>query len=182
VQSGRHGRIGFAVFAWHHGHFPAVVSWTLIAAEEDARQAARAIEARLAVDIEREARDRAAFYAGRLTGLTRAIDHARGLLAQAPFEADRAVVNIIGNGQDNVGGDADLARDRLVALGGTINGVVLGEDLAVLDYYRTQVIGGPGAFLLSMHDPATMADVLRKKFVLDIAMRVPLDPLPTSGG
>lgn len=170
IGQGRHGRIGFAVFAWHHGHFPEIVAWTVIAGEADALAVAQAIEARLAVNLEREARGHAAYYIGRLTNLSRAIDHGGQMLAAAPFAADRDVLNIIGNGQDNVDEDPRSARDRLTGAGGTINGVVLGDDLTLVDYYRLQVIGGPGAFVMSMGDAAVFADVLRKKFVLDIAL------------
>jgi hypothetical protein len=173
IARGRHGRIGFAVFAWHHTLRPQVVAWTIIAGEEDARAAARAIEARLTVDIDLEAREDAAYFMGRLTNLSRAIDHARALLAAAPFSAERDVVNIIGNGADNIDEDAGVARDRLVHAGGTDNGVVLGEDGDVLAYYREEVIGGPGAFLMSLRDAAAFADVMRRKFVLDIVLSAP---------
>ena len=45
------------------------------------------------------------------------------MLGQAPFAAKRAVVNMIGNGEDNVGEDPRRARDGLSAKGVTINGV-----------------------------------------------------------
>ena len=136
VRGGRHGQIGFAVFAWHHGEFPVVVPWTLIASAADAHAVARAIEARLLVDVDTEARANEKFYAGRLTNLSRAIDHAAAMLLAAPYAADRAIVNIIGNGTDNVGEAPAGARERLVAAGGTVNGVVLGDDPLMLDYYR----------------------------------------------
>ena len=56
IQSGEHRRIGFAVFAWHHGQFPAVVPWMIIASPQDAEIAARAIEARQLVNPELEGR------------------------------------------------------------------------------------------------------------------------------
>jgi hypothetical protein len=173
IQSGRHGRIGFAVFAWHHNQFPDVVPWTLIASEEDAAAVARAIEARLQVNVELEARRDVPHYVGRLTDLSRAIGHATALLEAAPFIGERSVVNIIGNGTDNVGEHAQAARDRSAESGATINGVVIGSDPLVLAYYRRHVIGGPGAFVLSTNDAATIAEAMRRKFLYDIALATP---------
>ncbi len=168
IRRGPHRRIGFAVFAWHHSQFPTVVSWTLIESEGDALAVSRAIEARRRVDVELEGRAQVAWYIGRLTDLSRAIDHANDMLLTAPFAADRAVINIVGNGEDNVGEDASFARDRVVEREGTVNGVVLGDDPGAVDYYRRQVIGGPGAFVMSTKDAATLVEVFARKFLRDI--------------
>ena len=168
IRSGRHGRIGFAVFAWHHNQFPTLVSWALIASEDDALAVAREIEERLRVDVESEARTQEAFYIGRLTNVSQAIDHATDMLRRAPFATERSVVNIIGDGADNVGEDAASARDRVVGMGGIVNGVVLTEDAAMLDYYRRQVIGGPGAFVMSTGGAAGLVEALKRKFLRDM--------------
>jgi hypothetical protein len=170
IQGGRHGRIGFAVFAWHHDRFPLVVPWTIIASEADALAVASEIEARLEVDLETEAWANQTFFIGRLTNLSQAIDHAAELLVTAPFAADRGVVNIIGNGKDNVGEEPGAARERVVGKGVTVNGVVLGGDRAVLDYYRDQVIGGPGAFVIAAREAAMLVEVLTRKFLYDIVV------------
>jgi uncharacterized protein DUF1194 len=175
VQAGQSGRIGFAVFAWHHNQFPQVVSWTLIASEQDARTVARAIEARLLVDVEGEGRRSEVFYAGRLTDLSQAIDHAALMLQTAPYAARRAVINIIGNGEDNVGEDAQAARDRAVEKGIIVNGVVLGTDPAMLDYYRREIVGGPGAFVMWASNIAVMSDVMARKFQSDIVLDMRTD-------
>ena len=127
IKAGKHGRIGFAVFAWHHGQFPAVVPWMIIASPQDAEIAARAIEARQLMDLELEGRAQVEWYIGRLTDLSQAIEYADAMLLTAPYAGDRAVINIVGNGKDNVGEDSAQARDRFVARGGTINGLVLGR-------------------------------------------------------
>jgi hypothetical protein len=173
IQSGQTGRIGFAVFAWHHNQFPKVVSWSLIASEADAIVVAREIEARLHVNVELEAREKEAFYIGRLTDVSQAIDHAAEMLATAPFTTEHNIANIVGNGDDNVGEDARFARDRMVEMGAIVNGVVLGGDPSVLDYYRRQVVGGPGAFLMSADDAPTLVDVMRRKLVHDIVLAMP---------
>jgi hypothetical protein len=170
IRSGRYGRIGFAVFAWHHDQFPMVVPWVVIASEADALAVAREIDARVAVNVETEARANQTFYIGRLTNLSQAIDHAAEMIATAPYTTDRAIINIIGNGEDNVGEEAGFARERVITMGGTVNGVVLGDDPLLLDYYRRQVIGGPGAFVISTGEAATFVEALTRKFLQDIVV------------
>jgi hypothetical protein len=170
IQGGRHGRIGFAVFAWHHDRFPLAVPWTIIASEADALAVASEIEARLEVDLETEAWANQTFFIGRLTNLSQAIDHAAEMIVAAPFAADRGVVNIIGNGKDNVGEKPGAARERVVRKGVTVNGVVLGDDPAVLDYYRREVIGGPGAFVIATREATALVEVLTRKFLYDIVV------------
>jgi Ca-activated chloride channel homolog len=168
IQAGQHRRIGFAVFAWHHNSFPSVVAWSTIGSRADADAIARTIEARKLIDVELEGREQIAWYIGRLTDLSQALDHAGDMLLTAPFAADRAVINVIGNGKDNVAEDANLARERIVARGGTINGVVLGNDPVAIEYYRQQVIGGAGAFVMTAADRTTLADAFARKFIGDI--------------
>lgn len=169
VQSGHHRRIGFAIFAWRDGAYPELVSWTIIASVEDAR----AVSRRLRSDFHAfaAADPPAPPLSPHMTDLSGAIDHAAILLLTAPFTARRSVINVIGNGWDNVGEGPLHARDRFVATGGTINGVVLGFDPVLMDYYRGNVVGGPGAFVLSVEQPSQMADVLARKFLNDIALQ-----------
>lgn len=174
IGTGRHRRIGFAVFAWHHGAFPVVASWTPVGSRDEAEAAARTIEARKLIDVEVEGREQVAWYIGRLTDLSQALDHAGAMLLAAPFAAERTVVNVIGNGRDNVAEDPGPARDRILARGATINGVVLGGDAAGVEYYRQQVIGGPAAFVMTAGDPATLADAFARKFIGDIVAALPV--------
>ena len=173
IKGGKRGRIGFAVFAWHHGPCPAVVSWMTIASPQDAEIAARAIEARQLVNLELEGRAQVEWYIGRLTDLSQAIEHADAMLLQAPYAGGRAVINIVGNGEDNIGEDSRLARDRFVARGGTINGLVLDGDPTIVEYYRALVIGGRGAFVMSVDRDAAMADAFVRKFIADIVAQAP---------
>lgn len=168
IQAGEHRGIGFAIFAWYRGRFPAVVPWMVIDSAEDALVASRAIEARRLVNVELEGRDQVEWYVGRLTDLSEAIDHAHDMLLTAPFASDRAIINIVGNGEDNVGEKAAPARDRFIESGGTVNGLVLGHDPAMVDYYRRQVVGGRAAFVMSTGDAASIADAFVRKFIGDI--------------
>ena len=167
IQHGQHGRIGFAVFVWADGDYPELVSWRIIGSAEDAEATSKEITSRLNSLLETSSRS-----VGTLTNLSGAMEHASEMLQQAPFAAKRAIVNIIGNGEDNVGEDPQRARADLLARGVTINGVVVGGDPAVLNYYRNQVIGGRTAFVLPADKAETLVQVFAMKFVSEIAMHV----------
>jgi len=171
LRAGRHGRIGFAIFAWHEGAYPELVSWTVIGGGEDARQVSARLRDGLPPQLEAATADKAT--EPRMTDLSGAIDHAAVLLLTAPFATDRMVLNVIGNGWDNVGEGPQHARDRLVGEGGIINGVIVGEDPVLADYFRQNVIGGRGAFLFTARDKAAIIDVLARKFLRDVAMAIP---------
>jgi len=176
IRMGERRRIGFAVFGWHHNQFPMIASWALIESENDAIRVSREIEARLSINVESEARAHAIWYIGRLTDLSQAIDHASELLEGAPFRADRAVINVVGDGKDNVAEDAPIARDRFLESGGTVNGVVLNADPAIVAYYNDKVVGGPGAFVMSTVDHTALVDVLVRKFIGDIIADATIAP------
>ena len=168
IQEGHQHRIGFAVFAWHHDQFPTIVSWSLIGSEEEALSVSRTIAARALVNVELEGRAQVEWYIGRLTDLSQAIDHAGEMLRTVPFASDRAVINIVGDGEDNVAEDADVARDRFVQAGGTLNGVVLGHDPKIIEYFQRQVMGGPHAFVMSTSDAPSLVEAFARKFLGDI--------------
>lgn len=168
IRGGRRGRIGFAVFAWRDGAYPELVSWSIIATAVDARAVSDRLEAGFKSFAESEEGSEMLF--PHMTDLSGAIDHAAVLLLTAPYVADRSVVNVVGNGWDNVGEGPQRARDRVIAKGGTVNGVVLGPDPVLMDYFRGNVIGGPGAFLLSADRAGAISEVLARKFLYDIAL------------
>ena len=174
IQTGRYGRIGFAVFVWADSTYPILVSWRLIGSPEDALAASEEIADRLRRIIGSEA----TIKLGALTDLSGAIEHAGWMLRNAPFATNHRIINIVGNGIDNVGGGPPPVRDRMVADGVTINGVALGYDRAIYEYFRREVIGGPTAFVLAAHDPATLVDVLARKFVTEIVLNVDREGQP----
>jgi Ca-activated chloride channel family protein len=79
------------------------------------------------------------------------------------------VLNILEDEIDKLNEQPDAARDRAVATRIMVNDVVVNGSPAVVGYYRDHVIGGHGAFVLDVADPATMVDVMTRKFLLDVA-------------
>ena len=168
IRGGRHGRIGLAIFAWRDGAYPELISWTIIATEADAHAAADRLQSGFRAFAATDPPSSA--LSPHMTDLSGAIDHAGILLLTAPYGTERSVVNVISDGWDNVGEGPLRARDRILAKGGTVNGVVLGPDPVLEGYYRSSVIGGAGAFLLAVDSPDAMAEVLARKFLSDVAL------------
>jgi hypothetical protein len=165
IRDGPHGRIGFAVFLWASGTFPELVSWRVIGSRQDAEEASTEILLRLHLILEASRHS-----IGSLTDISAAMAHAGEMLADSPYSSRRAIVNIVGNGVDNVGEGPARSRDALLARGVTINGVVIGGDRNIVDYYRKQVIGGPTAFVLAAHGPDGLVQAFTSKFTSEIAL------------
>jgi Protein of unknown function (DUF1194) len=173
IKNGRHGRIGFAVFLWANGDFPELVSWRVIGSPQDAAAASNEISSRV-----RSILDGRAQSVGGMTDLSSALEHAAEMLQRSPYASKRAIVNIVGDGEDNVGEDSSRIRDALVARGVVINGVVVGGDPAVMAYYRSAVVGGPTAFLLAADKPETLVHAFAFKFMSEIALNLRRAELP----
>jgi hypothetical protein len=175
VLSGRHGRVGVAVFAWSSQGCPLLMDWNVIGTMDDAARIADKLEAMPLIDFSRAVARRhqdQPVGEDRLTDLTKAIDCGRKLLTDAPFRAGRSVLNILGEGVDNFGEYSDAAREQAVAAGITVNGVIINGNPDVVGHYRDHVIGGHGAFVMDIADPATVVDAMVRKFLLDIASAV----------
>ncbi|BDG73599.1 DUF1194 domain-containing protein [Roseomonas fluvialis] len=88
------------------------------------------------------------------------------LLAACPAEATRLVLDVSGDGRHNQGRPPGPVRDIGVGAGVTINALaVLNEEPDLLDHYRAEVIGGPGAFALHTPDYAAFAQAIREKLL-----------------
>jgi len=112
------------------------------------------------------------------TSISGGLDFSRTVLAQAPFEATRRVIDVSGDGVNNSGGPVELARDRLVAEGVTINGLPIVNDrptfgrmppIPLDEYYRDSVIGGPGAFVIVAEDFQSFGNAVKRKLIREIA-------------
>jgi hypothetical protein len=100
--------------------------------------------------------------------------------AASLFEGNdlRRVIDISGDRPNSSGGPVVQSRDAALAQGLIVNGlpIMLRESgltpwsIPDLDlYYADCVIGGPGAFVLPVDDPAQLADAIRQKLVMEIA-------------
>ncbi|MFC7607869.1 DUF1194 domain-containing protein [Teichococcus aestuarii] len=112
------------------------------------------------------------------TSISAGIDFSVRMLAEAPFEGTRRVIDISGDGVNNSGGPVEAARDAAVAQGIVINGLPImndnptfGRRLSIpLDrYYAESVIGGAGAFLVAAESFESFGVAVRRKLIREIA-------------
>jgi hypothetical protein len=106
------------------------------------------------------------------------------------FEAPRHVIDVSGDGPNNMGIPVEAARDAVVAAGITVNGLPImikrASGFAAIEnldvYYEDCVIGGPGAFVVVVHGAGQFAEAIRRKLVLEIAGGAPgLIPAAAAG-
>ena len=86
------------------------------------------------------------------------------------------MIDVSGDGRQNTGEVATAdARDAAVRKGLTVNGLPIasGEEPEIDDWYRVNVIGGPGAFLLAADGYDAFAAAFRRKLTLEISGRAP---------
>jgi Protein of unknown function (DUF1194) len=166
VAAGRQHAIAVTLVEWSGAtHQEQVVGWTVIENEETARDFGSAI-----AETPRRFSD--------VTAVGEAILFSRRLLVEAPFEAERRIIDVSGDGSNNNGRPAPGARDLAVAEGMTINGLpILGNEAGLETYYHDNVIGGPGAFMVVVKDYRSFAEAVLDKLVREIAaLRAPADP------
>jgi len=104
------------------------------------------------------------------TSISGAIDYSRLILAQSPFTATRRTIDVSGDGANNVGRPAALARDEAVRDGITINGLpILSVEPDLDAYYFDNVVGGPGAVMVPAENYESFAEAILKKLIIEIA-------------
>jgi Protein of unknown function (DUF1194) len=155
--------IAVTMFQWTGPLLHVVVAdWTLIKDQASANAFADAIAAA----------PRQLFRGG--TSISGAIDYARVLLAGGPFKGARRLIDISGDGSNNIGRPVTIARDEAVADGVGINGLpILTVEPGLDHYYYDNVIGGPGAFMIPAANYDTFADAILKKLISEIATAAP---------
>jgi hypothetical protein len=158
IAGGEHRQIAIGLVLWSdrwNQHI--VLPWTMLAGDASLQTTAARIAA-----VERRSQPGG-------TGLAAGIDYAALMLEALPFTAERRSIDVSGDGQDNEGGDAGAARDRAVARGITINGLPIVNGSSLLEnYYRTEVIGGPGAFVEPAADIMDFKDTILRKLLREI--------------
>ncbi|HET7716507.1 MAG TPA: DUF1194 domain-containing protein [Bauldia sp.] len=171
IRSGAVGRIAVTYVEWAGPfHQAMVVPWTIVSNLAEAEAFAAQVAA---APLVRE----------RGTSISQGLDFASGLFASSGAAGYRRAIDVSGDGPNNMGVPVAPVRDRIVAEGITINGlpIMLKTSYAFgpysipnLDvYYEDCVIGGPGAFMITVDDPARFAIAIRRKLVLEIAGLMP---------
>jgi hypothetical protein len=169
ITHGPHKRIALSYVEWAGPSMQYVaVDWRVI----DGADAARAFADALA---------QAPIQAFRGTSISGGLTFIKGRFEHNGFEAPRHVIDVSGDGPNNMGMPIELAREDAINAGITINGLPImikqtSDFLSVDDldvYYEDCVIGGPGAFLLVVRSADQFEEAIRRKLVLEIADRAP---------
>lgn len=178
IQSGAHGAVALCFVEWAGPDQQAVVAkWMAIRDGEGAAEFAKIL-----LDAPRS-------FAGR-TAIGDGIDFAVAQLNAAGLAAARRIIDVSGDGNSNSGRLVTDARDDAVKKGITINGLaIINEKTGGVEgtflyahthppgglpnYYRDNVIGGPGAFVLQIVNFDTFAEAMTNKLLAEISQASP---------
>lgn len=166
MMAGALGSIGLAYVEWAGAEYQKLVlPWRRIASQRDATAWADALAEAPRVSLS-------------WTSISGALTFSEQVLAQAPFEGTRRVIDVSGDGINNSGPPPEGVRDRLVADGVVINGLPIVNDRPTFgrappvpldQYYRDSVIGGEGAFMIVAEDFGSFGNAVRRKLIREIA-------------
>jgi hypothetical protein len=174
ITSGPYGRIAVTYVEWSSAFYQhIVVPWRVIANDEDALSFADEL-ARVPITLDS------------MTSISGALRYALGVFDSPQLVGDRRTINVSGDGPNNAGSSLLPIREQVLRQGITINGLpiildptaVYGGSLA--DYYQDCVIGGPGAFILTVTALDQFATATKRKLVLEIASASALSVVPVA--
>jgi hypothetical protein len=171
IQSGRNQRIAVSYVEWSGaGAQKLLIDWMIVNGPDAARRFGDSL-----LELPRSFNDR--------TSISGAIDFSVNLMEQAPYQADRRTIDVSGDGTNNSGRDVTLARDAALAKGIIINGLVILSDRPMAwnpehtnppggleKYYRDNVVGGPGSFVIVAEDFNSFGQAIIKKLIAEIAL------------
>jgi len=176
IQAGANGAIDLTFIEWSgDDHQKIIVDWQIV---RDQASAQRFADTLLAAP--RAFSDR--------TSISAALDFAMARLKASGVKAERQIIDVSGDGTNNAGRPLEDARGAALAAGVTINGLAIinrsGETLygggfsghtqppgGLPNWYRDNVTGGPGSFLLTVEDFETFGEAMTKKLLNEIAAR-----------
>ena len=169
ITSGLHGHIAVLYLEWAgRGHAFTSIPWTRIGSAAAAHEFAERLES-----LDGEQIDRTSISHALLVSAEEI--EANGWLGQ------RRVIDISGDGPNNQGEPVAPVRDLIVQAGIVINGLPLmindgrrGFGIRDLDrYYEDCVTGGPGSFVIAVHEWGQFADAVERKLFTEIAGGLP---------
>jgi Protein of unknown function (DUF1194) len=175
--SGARGRIAIAYFEWASPDDQRLIMpWTVIDGPKSARSFANALKEQPI----------GTYLDGGLesggTSISGALSFSSRLLQSSGLQADRQVIDVSGDGPNNCGAPIAPIRDGVISRGATINGLAISPSKRAASdtmdsfgkptlewYYKSCVIGGPGAFVITVGDRAEFEKAIGRKLVLEIA-------------
>jgi hypothetical protein len=171
IVAGRNQAIAVTMMQWSGPFLQSqVVPWTVLKDESTVKGFAGAIESAPRM-----------MYGGG-TSISGAIDNAVTLFPGSPFQSERRVIDVSGDGSNNRGRSVTQARDEAVDAGIVINGLpILAFEPQLDQYFKDYVIGGPGAFMIAAKSFETFAEAILMKLIIEIADRGPREQRKQAG-
>jgi hypothetical protein len=169
LTAGPGSKVAVTYFEWSmSGDEKIIIPWRVI----DGPESADAVAAEIMKTPVRR---------GSSTSISGAINFALQLFDENPYRGSRRVIDISGDGPNNDGAPVTSARDAALEKGIIINGLPImvkepsySIDIENLDlYYEDCVIGGPGAFIMTIKDREKFQEAIRTKLVLEVAGLTP---------
>lgn len=115
------------------------------------------------------------------TGIGAGVAFALDMIAQNGLEGTRRTIDVSGDGIETppwFGDAVEMPQAKLMAraVGVTINGLAIRSDFTKLDdYYRENVISGPGAFVMEAADFEDFEQAIRRKLYREIVVIIGSD-------
>lgn len=167
IKGGRYGRIAVSYFEWSDATDQTlVVDWMIIRDQASARAFTTELT-------------RAPVRKGHFTSISAAITYGLALLQRAPHKSNRKVIDVSGDGRNNDGAPLSAARAAVVGENVTINGLPIDNERSqqasnlepgqIAKYYRENVIGGPGAFVVVAKSYVDIEHAIGRKLLREIA-------------
>lgn len=175
ITGGRYGAIALAFVEWAApDSVHTIVDWTVIRGPAEAADFAARLMA-----APRVARG--------YNSISEAIAHSTRLIETNAHQGTRKVIDVSGDGPQINGRPLPLMRAAALNAGITINALLIrragggvpgprGEALG--EHYANEVIGGFGAFMMTVEGEANFAEAIRKKMVQEIAEAGPTGAPP----
>ena len=175
IRSGPHGRIAVIYVEWADSAMQRVVApWTIIQSAADATAFAQKVHD-------------APFVQGHYTAIGSMMERGFALFNSNAAKGLRRVIDISGDGPQNQGANLQTARQHATQLDIVINGLpIISQsqdpwrprvEVKIDQYYRHQVIVGPGSFVVPAHDFDDFKKAVLRKMVLEIADNTPYSPV-----
>jgi uncharacterized protein DUF1194 len=164
VSSGNHRVIEVAVVEWAEEQV-LIVPWTVVRSRQDLAEVASRL------------RSTPRSWVHTRTDPSGGIAAADALFTNAPLQPERKVIDVSGDGEQNTGEiPTTEARDAAVARDITINGLPItsGDEPHVDEWYRANIVGGPGHFMIVADGFDAFADAFRRKLTIEIAGTSPV--------
>jgi hypothetical protein len=162
ITAGASKRVAISLVQWSTSNKQSVsVPWKLLSTASDVEVVARLVETAL----------RDSTPGG--TGLAASLLYSTALLAAFPLRAERRVIDVSGDGEENDNGDVATARALALRRGVVINGLPIISGSELLEpYYRREVIGGDGAFIEPARNILDFGRAMQQKLLRELTPKV----------